>query len=167
MKKFTQMLSKVLIVILVSVIPFVSYSQATTTNQTTDTKKTADTKKDESKGKKNGAPSYSYWYVTAFGGLSQFNGDLAKNPWINIGQNLTGYDFGLQIGKQFTRVISVRARLAAGKLQSRVDEKYNVEGFISKKFVAYPIESDIDLTVNWINWALGYKPERIFSSYLI
>ena len=167
MEKLTQMLSKVLIVILVSVIPFVSFSQTTPTQQAAQTKQATQPKKEEPKGKKNGAPSYSYWYVTAFGGLSQFNGDLAKNPWINIGPNLTGYDYGLLVGKQFTRVLGVRVRIAGGKLQSRVEGKYNQIGFISKKFVAYPLETDLNVTINWLNWILGYNPERLFSSYLI
>lgn len=161
MEKLTQMLSKVLIVILVSVIPFVSFSQPTPASQATQSKK------EEPKGKKDGAPSYSYWYVTAFGGISQFNGDLAKNPWINLGPNLIGYDFGLLVGKQFSRVIGVRARIAVGKLQSRVEGKYNAEGYIWKKFIAFPVETDLNVTINWLNWILGYNPERLFSSYLI
>jgi tetratricopeptide (TPR) repeat protein/outer membrane protein OmpA-like peptidoglycan-associated protein len=160
MKKLYRILQKTLIVALVAIIPLASFAQ------------------DKSKEQKvrNTAPSYSYWSVGVFGGLMQFNGDLSKNLWVNLSSNSLGYNYGLVVTKQFTRVIGVRARIAHGMLQSRVENKfvYDVDGtatgdnrYISEKFVAYPWETDLQFTVNWLNWALGYKPERFFSSYLI
>jgi len=160
MKKLYRILQKTLIVALVAIIPLASFAQ------------------DKSKEQKvrNTAPSYSYWSVGVFGGLMQFNGDLSKNLWVNLYSNSLGYNYGLVVTKQFTRVIGVRARIAHGMLQSRVENKfvYDIDGtatgdnrYISEKFVAYPWETDLQFTVNWLNWALGYKPERFFSSYLI
>ena len=127
------------------------------------------------KSRPDAASSYSYWSIGLFGGLMQFNGDLSKNLWLNLGKNAIGYNYGLVVTKQFTRVLGVRLRIAHGKLQSEVDGKYvwdynggaGTVDYISKKFVAYPWESDLQVTVNWTNWILGYKPERVFSSYLI
>jgi len=158
MKKFYRNLSKVLIVLLVALIPALAFSQG----ENTDAKKV-----------RNTAPSYSYWSVQAFGGIMQFNGDLSKNLWINLGDNAMGYNYGLVFTKQFTRVIGVRARIAHGKLQSKIEGKYvwdfdnGTPTYIHKKFVAYPWETDLQVTVNWLNWILGYKPERVFSSYAI
>ena len=158
MKKFYGNLSKVLIVLLVALIPALAFSQ----DENTEVKKT-----------RNTAPSYSYWSVQAFGGIMQFNGDLSKNLWINLGDNAMGYNYGLVFTKQFTRVIGVRGRIAHGKLQSKIDGKYvwdfdnEKPTFIHKSFVAYPWETDLQVTVNWLNWILGNKPERIFSSYAI
>ena len=158
MKKFSRILQKALIVALVAIIPLASFAQ------------------DKSKDQKvrNTAPSYSYWSVGVFGGIMQFNGDLSKNLWVNLYSNSLGYNYGLVVTKQFTRVIGVRARIAHGKLQSRVENKfvYDFKGngkpaFISQKFVAYPWETDLQVTINWVNWIMGYKPERFFSSYLI
>jgi len=163
MKKFYRNLSKVLVVFLVALIPVLAISQDAAP---------------EVKKARNTAPSYSYWSVQAFGGIMQFNGDLSKNLWINLGDNAMGYNYGLVVTKQFTRVIGVRARIAHGKLQSKVEGKFVydfAEGtvtdptphLLNKTFVAYPWETDLQLTVNWLNWILGYKPERVFSSYAI
>ncbi|MFH1160892.1 MAG: tetratricopeptide repeat protein [bacterium] len=163
MKKLYRNLSKVLIVLLVALVPLLAFSQA----QQQEAKKT---------GTK--APSYSYWSVQAFGGIMQFNGDLSKNLWINLNDTSLGYNFGVVVTKQFTRVIGIRARIAYGKIQSRVRGKFVYDfsedapvnpdpDYIHKSFVAYPLETDLQLTVNWLNWILGSKPERLFSSYAI
>lgn len=163
MKKFYRNLSKVLVVLLVALVPALAFSQDAPT---------------ETKKARNTAPSYSYWSVQAFGGIMQFNGDLSKNLWINMGDNSMGYNYGLIFTKQFTRVIGVRARIAHGKLQSKIQGKFVYDydqgeptdptpHYLHKSFVAYPWETDLQLTVNWLNWILGYKPERVFSSYAI
>ena len=163
MKKFYRSLSKVLIVLLVAHIPVLAFSQ----DEQTKEKKYRDT-----------APSYSYWSVQAFGGIMQFNGDLSRNLWINLGEGAMGYNYGLVLTKQFTRVIGVRGRIAHGKLQSKVEGKFIYDfdqgapadpkpHYLHKSFVAYPWETDIQVTVNWLNWILGSKPERVFSSYAI
>jgi len=157
MKKFYQSLSRVMIVFLVAIIPFASMSQD---------------KPKEAKVRANAAPSYSYWSIGLFGGISQFNGDLSKNLWVNLGKDLMGYNYGLVATKQFTRVIGVRVRIAHGMIQSRVDGKYAYPAgtnpvYVHQKFITYPWETDLQVTVNWLNWILGNKPERVFSSYLI
>jgi len=158
MKKFYNSLSKVIFVVLMALIPLVSMTQ-------------------EKPGvvKANAAPSHSYWSVGVFGGVMQFNGDLSRNLWVNLYPYSVGYNFGVIATKQFTRVIGVRARMAYGMLQSRVEGKYtwDYEGgngtpkYISQSFKTTIFESDFQLTVNWVNWILGCKPERFFSSYLI
>jgi tetratricopeptide (TPR) repeat protein/outer membrane protein OmpA-like peptidoglycan-associated protein len=163
MKKFSRLLSKAAILFMALMISAAALAQEAKQAQ------------GEKKVRTNTAPSYSYWSIGVFGGLMQFNGDLSKNLWVNLGTNSLGYNYGLVATKQFTRVIGVRARIAHGKLQSQVSGKYAWEydggngkqDFISKKFVAYPLETDLQVTVNWLNWILGYKPERVFSSYLI
>ncbi len=151
-------MSKVLVVLLVALIPVLAFSQ--------------DEQKEEKKYR-NTAPSYSYWSVQGYGGIMQFNGDLSRNLWFNLGENATGYTYGLIVTKQFTRVIGVRALLGHGKLQSDVDNKFVYDmdteqpHYINQSFVSYPWETDLQLTVNWLNWILGSKPERIFSSYAI
>jgi len=158
MKKFYRNLSKVLIVLLVALIPVLAFSQ--------------DEQKEEKKYR-NTAPSNSYWSVQAYGGIMQFNGDLSRNLWFNLGENATGYTYGLIVTKQFTRVIGVRALIGHGKLQSDVDNKFVYDmdteqpHYINQSFVSYPWETDLQLTVNWLNWILGSKPERVFSSYAI
>ncbi|MBE0647516.1 MAG: tetratricopeptide repeat protein, partial [Bacteroidales bacterium] len=153
----------VLVVLLVALIPVLAISQDAP----------ADAKK-----ARNTAPSYSYWSVQAFGGIMQFNGDLSKNVLFNMGENLTGYNYGLVFTKQFTRVIGARFRVAHGKLQSRVEGKFIYDfdngeptnptpHYLHEKFVAYPWETDLQVTINWTNWILGYKPERVLSSYAI
>ncbi len=163
MKNFSRNLSKVLIVLLVVLVPALAFSQDATPEVTK---------------VRNTAPSYSYWSVQGFGGVMQFNGDLSKDLLFNMGENLMGYNYGLVVTKQFTRVIGVRARIAHGKLQSKIVGKFVYDfddgepadptpHYLHKSFEAYPWETDLQLTVNWLNWILGYKPERVFSSYAI
>jgi opacity protein-like surface antigen len=168
MKKCYHLLSMVLIALLVAMIPFVSSAQDTV-------------KKQEPAKVKSVAPSYNYWSVQAFGGLMQFNGDLSQNLLWNFkssknppyGYAGSGYNYGLAITKQFTRVIGLRLRIAHGQLQSEIDGKYVKDQVApgntlsSEWFRAFPWETDLQGTVNWTNWILGYKPERLFSSYLI
>ena len=157
MKKVYQIVQKALIVMLLAMVPFASFAQ------------------DKAKDQKvrNTAPSYKYWSIGVFGGVMQFNGDLSKNLWINLGENSIGYNYGLVLTKQFSRVIGVRGRIAHGMLQSKVENKFvwdyknGKPGYVSQSFKAYPWETDVQLTVNWLNWILGYKPERVFSSYVI
>ena len=123
----------------------------------------------------NAAPCYNYWSVGAFGGLMQFNGDLAKNSWTNFYSKSIGYNIGLVATKQFSRVIGVRLRFAYGHIQSSVQDKWvwdymdgnGTPQKITQNFRTSLFESDLQVTINWLNWILGYKPERIFSSYLI
>jgi len=165
MKKFYRNLSKVLVVLLVALIPVLAISQ--------------DAAPTETKKARNTAPSYSYWSVQAFGGVMQFNGDLSRYLIFNFAnEGSMGYNYGLVFTKQFTRVIGARFRVAHGKLQSQVQGKFIYDfdngeptnptpHYLHKSFVAYPWETDLQVTVNWINWIMGYKPERVFSSYAI
>lgn len=171
MKKCYQLFSLVMVALLLAAAPFVSSAQ--------------EENKTEPAKIKNVAPSYNYWGIQAFGGLMQFNGDLSQNLLWNFkssdvpyyGYTGSGYNYGLAINKQFTRVMGLRLRFAHGQLQSEVDGKYikdqtpgAPEGsntLTSDWFRAFPWESDLQVTVNWLNWILGYKPERLFSSYLI
>jgi tetratricopeptide (TPR) repeat protein/outer membrane protein OmpA-like peptidoglycan-associated protein len=158
MKKFYQLLSRLVIVLLVAIVPLASIAQK---------------EAKEVKVRKNAAPSHNYWSVGAFGGVMQFNGDLSRNLWVNLYEESIGYNYGLVVTKQFSRVIGVRARIAHGKLQSRVENKFVYDldtekpRYVSESFVAYPWETDLQVTINWVNWIMGYKPERFFSSYLI
>jgi outer membrane protein OmpA-like peptidoglycan-associated protein/opacity protein-like surface antigen len=159
MKNLHQQLSRVMIALLMAAIPFVSMAQEGVK---------------ETKIRTNTAPCYNYWSVGAFGGLTQFNGDLSRNLWVNISPNNIGYNVGLNITKQFSRVIGVRARFAYAHLHSDVQDKWVWEYMdgsgnpqkVTKSFRTSLFESDLQVTVNWLNWILGYKPERIFSSYL-
>ncbi|MFH1296231.1 MAG: tetratricopeptide repeat protein [Bacteroidota bacterium] len=163
MKKFYRNLSRVMIVLLVALMPALAFNQ----DATTEAKKTGNT-----------APSYSYWSVQAFGGIMQFNGDLSKNMWFNLGDRAMGYNYGLVFTKQFTRVIGARFRIAHGKVQSKIEGKFVYDydqgtptdpkpDYLHKWFHAYPWETDLQVTINWINWLMGNKPERVFSSYAI
>ena len=178
MKNLYRILSKVLIVFLVTIIPMVSFTQ--TEKQTTQPvkkeaqpvkkeaqpvkKEAQPVKKEEPKKSRNTAPSYQYWGVTLFGELNQFNGDLSKNLWINDKVTFGG---GLMLTKQFSRVIGVRAKIAFTPLKSEALNKYSDGYFISQSFDAKVTEADLHVTINWVNWIMGYKPERFFSSYLI
>jgi len=160
MKKLYKPLSKVMIAYFIAILSFASMAQEKT---------------NPIKGNPNSAPSYSYWSIGIFGGVMQFNGDLSRNLWLNLYSNSIGNDVGVIATKQFTRVIGVRARLAYGMAQSLVKGKYvwDYEGgrglprFVSQSFKSSFIQTDFQLTINWLNWILGYKPERVFSSYLI
>lgn len=75
MKKFYEHLSKSLIIMLVAIIPLGTFAQTTPTK--------ADVKKKDSiaakaqvKKIRDLAPTNTYWSVTAYGALNQFNGDL-------------------------------------------------------------------------------------------
>lgn len=136
---------------LVAVIPVAGFSQD---------------KKEEKKSKSNTAPSNSYWSVMLYGGGQQFNGDLAKNKWINPFDDWR-FDVGLKVTKQFTRVIGVRLDLGYGRVHGEVDNKFVDQKFVSESFTSSMFNADLHMTVNWVNWILGSKPERLFSSYLI
>ncbi len=150
MKNFYRILSMFVIVMLVAIIPVASFSQD----------------KKEEKKVRNTAPSNSYWSVMLYGGGQQFNGDLAKNKWINP-FNDWRYDVGLKVTKQFTRVLGLRVDLGYGRVHGEVDNKFVDQKYISQSFTSSMFNADLHLTVNWVNWILGSKPERLFSSYLI
>ena len=160
MNKISKQFSVIAIAILLASVPFMTMAQEISKEATTETNK---------------APSYNYWSVGVFGGVMQFNGDLSKNHWINLYPLSVGYNVGVVAAKQFTRVIGVRARIAYGMVQSRVENKFTWDynggngtpGYISQSFKSDIVETDLQLTVNWLNWALGYNPGRVFSSYLI
>lgn len=160
MKKFYLHISRIMFVFIVATIPFTSRAQEKT---------------NETKTKAHAATSYNYWSIGAFSGVMQFNGDLSQNHWVNLYPKSTGWNFGLVATRQFTRVIGVRARIAFGMVQSRVETKFTweymegngVRQYISQRFKSTIYETDIQFTINWTNWILGYKPERLFSSYLI
>ncbi|MCX6267173.1 MAG: OmpA family protein [Bacteroidetes bacterium] len=160
MKKFYQRLSKVMVVMLMAAIPFVSNAQ----NET-----------NVIKNGTNVATCYNYWSVGLFGGLMQFNGDVSRDAWINLYSKSVGYNVGFTATKQFSRVFGVRARLAYGNLHSNIQDKWawdyldgnGVPQKVTRSFRSSLFETDLQLTINWLNWILGFKPERIFSSYLI
>jgi outer membrane protein OmpA-like peptidoglycan-associated protein len=160
MKKHYQYLTKAMFVALVAILPFISLAQTEVKDIQVRTKT---------------APCYNYWSVGLFGGLMQFNGDLSRNLWVNMYPNAIGYNVGFTATKQFSRVLGVRARLAYGNIHSGVQDKWvwdymdgnGVPQQVTHSFRSSLFESDLQVTVNWLNWILGYKPERIFSSYLI
>ena len=165
MKKFYQPLAKTLIVILMFVVPMLSIAQ---TKSTEATKKEAEKTKTSKCSK---ASTYSYWSVTAYGSLNQFNGDLSKNILFN---DKWMFGAGGMVTKQFTRVIGARFRGGWVPLQASVTDKYvpleaplGSDGKISQNFKSWVIEADLEATINWVNWIMGYKPERFFSSYII
>ncbi|HTX89148.1 MAG TPA: hypothetical protein VMC08_09175 [Bacteroidales bacterium] len=158
MKKFYQIFMRLLIVLLVAAIPMSSIAQE---------------KKAEKAPRENAAPTHSYWGITLFGSANQFNGDLSTNLWINPEWTFGG---GLMVTKQFTRVIGLRLKIGYTPLKSSIptdNTKYVPGGnigngdYIAQSFKTKVWETDLHVTVNWLNWILGYKPERIFSSYLI
>ncbi len=163
MKKLYELLSKAIIVMLVTIIPLVSFAQTTT-------------KKEEPKKANNKAPTHTYWSVTALGSFNQFNGDLSNNLFLN---DHWRFGAGAMLTRQWTRVIGTRFKFGWTSLEGSVKGKYVPEGglvdpvsgqrgdFIHQRFTSYVLEGDLHLTVNWVNWMLGYKPERFFSSYLI
>lgn len=160
MKKYYQYVSKAWIIALVALLPFAALAQ----NETKDIQVRTNT-----------APCYNYWSVGLFGGLMQFNGDLSRNLWVNMYPNAIGYNVGFTATKQFSRVLGVRAHLAYGNIHSGVQDKWvwdfkdgnGVPQQVTHSFRSSLFESDLQVTVNWLNWILGYKPERIFSSYII
>jgi tetratricopeptide (TPR) repeat protein len=174
MKKLYESLSKALIIMLVTIIPLVSFAQVTTTTTKKEDPKAA--KKEEPKKGDNKAPTHTYWSVTALGSWNQFNGDLSNNLLLN---DHWRFGAGAMVTRQWTRVIGTRFKFGWTSLEGAVDKKYVPGGalidpvsqqrgdFITQRFTSYVLEGDLHLTVNWVNWMLGYKPERFFSSYLI
>jgi tetratricopeptide (TPR) repeat protein len=170
MKKLYEHLSRALIVMLVAIIPLVSFAQTTPAK--------VDAKKDSVVKKKirDLAPTNTYWSVTGYGALNQFNGDLSKSLFIN-----DRWDFGAggMVTRQFGRVIGARVNIGWDPLSSEVNGKYVPEGgltdpvshqkgdYISQAFKSYVIHANLEGTINWVNWILGSKPERFFSSYII
>jgi outer membrane protein OmpA-like peptidoglycan-associated protein len=160
MKNFYQRLPLLSFVILMAIIPFISMAQQKATETTT---------------RQNVAPSYDYWSIGVFGGPMQFNGDLGRNHWVNVYSNSLGYNVGLVAAKQFNRVIGVRARFAYGMVQGNVENKFcweykdgdGIREYITQSFKSTILESDLQLTLNWLNLVQDYKPERVVSSYII
>jgi tetratricopeptide (TPR) repeat protein len=188
MKKLYELLSKSLIIMLVAIIPLVASAQTTTPAKKEDPKtiKKEDpkaVKKEEPKAApeqpkkvRNLAPTNTYWAVTVYGGANQFNGDLSKNLFLN---DHWMFGAGGMVTRQFTRVIGARVNIGWAPLSGAVNGKYVPDGglidpitgikgdFINQRFTSYVIEGDLQVTINWVNWILGAKPERFFSSYLI
>ncbi len=165
MKKLFQNLSKLLIVLLVMAVPMITLAQ------TKETAKKEAAKTETTKSKKcEKAYSHSYWGITGYGALNQFNGDLSKNIFFNDKWTLGA---GLAVTKQFTRVIGARFRGGWVPLQGAVVNKYVPEattaadGKITQSFKSWVIEGDLEVTINWVNWIMGYKPERFFTSYIV
>ena len=110
MKKLYENLSRALIILLVTTIPLVSSAQTATTKDVKPATK-EQTKKDTVKKVRDVAPTNTYWSVTAYGALNQFNGDLSKNlifnsPW--------KFGAGFYVTRQFGRVIGARFNLDLG-----------------------------------------------------
>lgn len=170
MKKLYQFFTKALIVWLMTIIPLLMTAQTPKTEQP----KTKEKDKTEKKSTCEKAPSYQYWSVTGFIGANQFNGDLSKNLWLN---DKWMFGAGAMVTKQFTRVIGTRFKFGWAPLTSTVTNKFvpdaytgtgnQAPGFIHQKFTSYVLETDLHVTINWVNWFWGNKPERFFSSYLI
>jgi tetratricopeptide (TPR) repeat protein len=169
MKNLYRILSKVLIVLLMTMIPMVSFTQTEKKATQPVKKEVAPVKKEEPKKARNTAPSFKYWSITGYGALDQFNGDLSKNLLFN---DKWMFGAGGSVTKQFSRVIGLRFRGGWVPLSSSVTNKlvYDVNSppaIISQNFKSWVIESGLEVTINWINWIMGDKPERFFSSYLI
>ena len=169
MKKISQTLSTALIVLLMMIVPMITMAQAKAPAKEAPKKEAAkaDTAK---KTKCEKATSHNYWGITAYGALDQFNGDLSKNILFNDNWR---FGAGGAFTKQFTRVIGVRFRGGWVPLAGSVTNKFlplattNPNGIVSQSFKSWVIEAGVEGTVNWVNWIMGYKPERFFSSYLI
>lgn len=162
MKNLPQLLSKIIIILLMIIIPTAIYAQTKE-----ESKEPAKTSKCEK------APSHSYWSVTGYGSLNQFNGDLSKNLLFN---DKWMFGAGGKISKQFSRVIGVGFRGAWVPLSGEVKDKYLPLAFgsspandyrLSQSFRSWVIETDLHATINFVNWIAGYNPERFFSSFLI
>ncbi len=167
MKNVVHSLSMALIAFLILVVPLTTLAQAKTSEPA---KKDAKTETPKST-KCEKASSHNYWAVTAYGAFDQFNGDLSKNILFN---DKWKFGAGLSVTKQFSRVIGVRFRGGWVPLTGEVTNKYlpdavgaDKNGMISQNFKSWVIETGLEGTVNWVNWIMGYKPERFFSSYLI
>jgi len=166
MKNLYQTLSKALIIFLMMAVPMVTMAQ--TQNKETPKKESAKTETPKA-SKCEKAPSHSYWGFTAYGSLNQFNGDLSKNIFFN---DKWMFGAGGSITKQFTRVIGVRLRggwvpLAGAVSDQWIYQKDATPAKVTASFKSWVIEADLEGTINWVNWIMGYKPERFFSSYII
>jgi len=168
MKNFYLTLTKTLIVLLMFIVPMIPYAQTQTKEAP---KKDAEKTEKAKTSKCSKASTYSYWSVTAYGALDQFNGDLSKNILFN---DKWMFGAGGMVTKQFTRVIGARFRGGWVPLRGSVTNKYvpmaaplGSDGKISENFKSWVIEADLEATINWVNWIMGYKPERFFSSYLV
>lgn len=169
MKKLYQTLSKMIIIFLVMVIPMVNFAQ-------TNVKATkADSTKAAPKVRMNTAPTHTYWAVTVFGGANQFNGDLSKNLALN---DKWMFGAGGMLTRQWGRTIGTRLKFGWSPVSGKVAGKYvpggnpnpltGVSGdYLHQSFTSYILESDLHVTINFVNLIAGYKPERFFSSYLI
>jgi tetratricopeptide (TPR) repeat protein len=166
MKKVYQPLTTALIVFLMMIVPMVTMAQ--TQAKEAPKKEAAKTETPKS-SKCEKAPSHSYWAITAYGSLNQFNGDLSKNIFFN---DKWMFGAGGSVTKQFTRVIGVRLRggwvpLAGSVTDQWIYSKGAQPVKISQHFKSWVIETGLEGTINWVNWIMGYKPERFFSSYII
>jgi outer membrane protein OmpA-like peptidoglycan-associated protein/tetratricopeptide (TPR) repeat protein len=170
MKKFYETLSRVLLVFLMMVVPMMPFAQT----QTTETKKVEAKTETTKTSKCEKAPSHNYWSVTGYGSYNQFNGDLSKNIFFN---ETWEFGAGLMVTKQFTRVMGLRFRGGWAPLAATSNENVFMpeaneanaanDYRITQNFQSWVIETDLEATINWVNWIMGYKPERFFSSYLI
>ena len=167
MKKLYQPLSVTLVVMLAFFVSILTYGQA----QTTEAPKKEAEKTKTSKCEKQS--TYKYWAITAYGAMDQFNGDLSKNIFFN---DKWMFGAGGSVTRQFSRVIGARFRGGWVPLSASVDDKFLPKAKeaneknnyrVSQNMKAWVIEADLEATINWINWIMGYKPERFFSSYLI
>ena len=118
MKKLYELLSKALIVLLVTIIPLVSSAQVTTT---TTKKEDPNATKEQPKKANNKAPTHSYWGVTVLGSYNQFNGDLSKNLFLN---DKWRFGAGAMVTKQFSRVIGARLKFGWTTVEGAVVKKY-------------------------------------------
>ena len=166
MKKIYRTLSTAVIVLLILIMPTVTMAQAKDAPK----KEAAKTETPKS-SKCEKAPSHSYWGITAYGAMDEFNGDLSKNNFLN---DKWMFGAGLGITKQFTRVIGLRFRggwvplTATSQTNAYIPQATtNPNGLVSQNFKSWVIEAGLEATINWVNWIMGYKPERLFSSYLI
>ncbi len=170
MKKLYQTLAKTVIVFLMMVVPFVLTAQT----QKPDASKKEAGKTEKSKVSKcEKLSTYKYWAITAYGAMDQFNGDLSKNLLLN---DQWMFGAGASFTRQFSRVIGARFRGGWTPLKASVDNKYLPKAkeaneknsyTVSQNFKSWVIEADLEATINWVNWIMGYKPERFFSSYLV
>ncbi|MBM3403484.1 MAG: hypothetical protein FJY10_01180 [Bacteroidetes bacterium] len=149
MKNVYQILVRVIIVLLAMIIPLFFYGQTT--------------EKSAKKGWQK-APSHTFWYVGGFGGVSAFHGDLSETK-VLPNKDTWGYNYGFNLGRQFTRVMGLRLQVEHGRVNGRVENKFVDQNYISQKFRAFPLEANLNVTVNFVNWAAGYKPSRLFSIY--
>lgn len=153
MKKLLTILSTLVIIFSVMMLPTVTMAQA----------KKEEPKTETTKKKCEKALSHSYWAFTGYAGFNQFNGDLSKNIAFNDNWK---FGAGGMFTKQFSRVLGARVRIGWVPLAAGVQDKFIGSSVQSLSFRSWVVESNLELSVNWVNWIMGYKPERFFSSYL-